>query len=84
MSKEASSPLVQEVDVVVLPCLLEPDNSEQKKERSQGTPCKGKSGISSYWKQGGQSFKKSTAFRQPKGLQAFQCISSKGGCYLDV
>jgi len=55
-----------------LPSLLEPDNSEQKKERSQGTPCKGKSGISSYWKQGGQSFKKSATFRQPKGLQAFQ------------
>ena len=72
VSKEASPPVVQEVDVVVLPSLLEPDNSEQKKERSQGTPCKGKSGISSYWKQGGQSFKKSATFSQPKGLQAFQ------------
>jgi len=71
VSKEASPPVVQEVDVVVLPSLLEPDNSEQKKERSQGTPCKGKSGISSYWKQGGQSFKKSATFRQPKDYKYF-------------
>lgn len=45
VSEEAMAPIVQEVDVVVLPSLLEPDISGQSTERSQGKP-QGKSGNS--------------------------------------